>query len=68
MLTKINIKCKIFYLCYIHYIWNLLSPYNIIRINPINTLIIKRVTFLLSQGKDIEFDVTDFQHLIKKLI
>lgn len=39
-----------------------------IGVNFVITLTIKKATILLDKGKDIEFDVTKYQYLIKKLM
>ena len=49
-------------------IQNMLSTYNIIEANPIDTPIIKGSTILLSKSEDAEFNITDYQRLVGKLM
>lgn len=60
MLVKKDIKCKICYPIYMHYIQNLLSIYNMIKDNLINIPIIKKSIILFNKSKDVEFDVSDY--------
>ena len=39
-----------------------------IRANVLNSPIFQKYTILFSKGKNTKFDVTEYQHLVKKLI
>lgn len=39
-----------------------------IRVNLVSILMIKGSTILVGKGKDAEFDITDYQHLVRKLM
>lgn len=60
MLVKKVIKYKIFYFGYMYYIWNLLFTYDIIEINLVNTLIVKRSNILFNKDKDTKFDIINY--------
>lgn len=68
MLIKKIIKYKTFYFCYMHYIQNLLSIYNIIEANLFGIPMIKKSTILLGKSDDTEFDNINYQFLVEKLI
>lgn len=60
MLVKKNIKYKTFYFNYIYYIWNLLFINDIIKINLISILIVKKSHILFDKSKKTKFDITDY--------
>lgn len=68
MLVKRDIKWKTLYISHTNYIQDLLSIYNMIGANPISISIIKGSIILYSKGKNTEFDFTDYQCLVGKLI
>ncbi len=68
MLVKRDIKRKTLHLSHTHYIRDLLSIYKIIEANRVGTPMIKGSTILLGKSEDAEFDVTDYQRLVRKLI
>lgn len=68
ILVKRNMKDKTLHLSYMHYIQNLLSIYHIIEANPVGLPMIKKSTILFGKGKNAEFNVTDYQRLVGKLM
>ena len=68
MLIKRDMKCRTLYLSHTHYIWDLLSTYNMIEAYLVGTPMIRRSTILLGKSKDTEFNVTDYQRLVEKLM
>ena len=68
MLVKRDMKRKSLHLSHTHSIRDLLSTYDMIRANSVDTLMIKGSTILFGKSKDAEFDVTDYQCLVGKLM
>lgn len=68
MLVKRDMKRRTLHLSHMHYIRDLLSTYDMIGANPVGTPMIKGSTILHSKGEDAEFDVTDYQRLVGKLM
>ena len=68
MIVKRNMKDKTLHLNYTYYIQDLLSIYNMIEANPVGPSMIKKSTILFSKDKNTEFDITDYQRLVRKLM
>ena len=68
MLVKKDMKRKTFHLSHMHYIQDLLSKYDMIKANLVDTLMIKRSIILLGIGEDAEFEVTNYQRQMGKLM
>lgn len=52
-----------------HYIWDLLPIYNVIKTNPIDTIsIVKKSIIIFAKSKDAEFKIINYQCLMEKLM